>query len=77
MTIKVFEILAEYGGIIGLIIGVPFVVLCVAVIVLWKQNTKNQDRLVSIIEQKVEADTRLSSALVGLKEVIQAQRGGT
>lgn len=76
MSIKIVELLAEHGGAIGLFIGLPFVALCTAVVVLWRQNTKNQDRLVQIIEQKVEADIRLHNALNGLKDVIQAQRGG-
>lgn len=75
MALKVMELLAEHGGAIGLILGVPFVALCAAIVVLWKQNTKNQERLVQLIEQSVRADTSLSSALNGLKDVVQAQRG--
>lgn len=75
MAIKAVELLAEHGGMVGLILGLPFAALCTAIVVLWKQNTKNQERLVQLIEQKVEADTRLGAALDGLKEVIQAQRG--
>jgi hypothetical protein len=75
MAVKVIELMAEHGGMVGLVIGLPFIALCSAIVVLWRQNTKNQERLVHLIEQKVEADTRLVSALDGLKEVIQAQRG--
>lgn len=73
MAVKLLELLAEHGGMVGLMLGVPFITLTVAIVVLWRQNTKNQERLIKIIEQKVEADTKLESALNGLSEVIKAQ----
>ena len=73
MVVKLVELLAEYGGVIGLLIGVPFILLCMAIVVLWRQNSKNQERLIKIIEQKVEADVKLESALNGLAEVIKAK----
>jgi uncharacterized membrane protein YczE len=73
MLVKVLELLAEHGGLVSLIIGIPFVAMASAIVVLWKQNTKNQERLMRLIEQKVEADTKLELAFLSLKEVIQAQ----
>ena len=74
MALKIVELLAEHGGVVGLILGLPFISLCLAIIVLWKQNTKNQERMIKLIEQSVRVDTSLSMALNGLKEVVQAQR---
>jgi len=74
MAMDVIKLLIEHTGAIGLVIGVPFVSLGAAVVVLYRQNQKNQERLIEIIEQKVHADTNLSAALMSLKEVIQAKR---
>lgn len=74
MGMDILKLVIQHSGIVGLIIGVPFVSLAAAVVVLYKQNQKNQERLIEIIEQKVHADTNLSAALMSLKEVIQAKR---
>lgn len=73
MAVKLLELLAEHGGMVGLMLGVPFIALSAAIVVLWKQNTKNQERLIKIIEQKVEADTKLELALNSLTDVVKAK----
>ena len=70
MAIKLLELLAEHGGMLSLIVGTPFVAMAVAINTLWKHNLTNQERVMKLIEQKVEADTKLESALVNLKEII-------
>jgi len=75
MSIKVLELLAEHGGLVALILGVPYVSLAVAVVVLWKHSAKDKERLMVLIESKVEQDAKLEAAFISLKEVIKAKGG--
>ena len=71
--LELLQLIAEHLGAVGLIVGIPFVAMGAAIIVLWRQNNKNIERLMKIIEQNVEANTKLEGALDGLKEVIRAR----
>ena len=75
MAVKVIELLAAHGGIIAIFLGAPYITLLVIINVLWKNSVKDKDRIMKMIESKVEQDAKLGAALVTLKEVIKAQRG--
>lgn len=73
MALKLIEILAEYGGTLAVILGVPYVSLCTAIVVLWRNQNKDKERLMKLIENKVEQDAKLEAAFLSLKEVIKSR----
>jgi hypothetical protein len=66
MSLKFLELLAEHGGILAVVLGVPYVTLLVAVGVLWKNTLKDKERLMLIIENKVAQDAKLQAAFSSL-----------
>lgn len=75
MVIKLLELLAEHGGLFAVLLGIPYISLAAAVVILWKNSNKDKERLLEIIESKVEQDAQLEAAFVSLKELIQSHRG--
>jgi uncharacterized membrane protein YczE len=71
MGAEFIKALTEEGGIIGLLMGVPLVSLATAVIVLYKQTLSTQEKLIKLIEQKVQTDTQMTAALNSLKDMLQ------
>jgi hypothetical protein len=70
MSVEVVKLLAEHAGILGVLIGVPFLAMSSVIVVLWRRINKNEERMLKLIEQKVAADIKLENTLSGLKEVI-------
>lgn len=71
MSIRLLELLAAHGGIVAVVLGVPYLLLVAAVIALWKSNNKDKERILELVESKVEQDARLEAAFKHLKEIIQ------
>lgn len=75
MAVKVLELLGEYAGPLGIIFGIPYATLIAAVVALWRSNQKNTERMMTIVETQVTANTKMASGFDSLKEVLRL-RGG-
>ena len=71
MGAEFIKALANGGGVTGLLMGVSLVSLATAVIVLYKQTLSTQEKLIKLIEQKVQTDTQMTAALNSLKDMLQ------
>ena len=75
MSVEVAKLILEHGGVVSLIVLSPPIALSIAVVVLWRQNNKMQEKVMELVRQKIETDVRLMTALDNLSEVIKAQNG--
>jgi hypothetical protein len=64
MAVELVEQFAKYGGLIGLMIGVMVVGLGSAVVILWKQNAKLQDKLQEVHDARIEESREMNEHLL-------------
>jgi hypothetical protein len=66
MSALVVEKFAQYGGLLGLIVGVMFVALSIAIVSLWKVNNKKDRKIEELQEKRMAESKEMGDSLYDL-----------
>ena len=64
MAIELVKQFAKYGGLIGLLFGVMIVGMLSVIVILWRQNTKLQDKLEEAHDARIEESRDMNELLL-------------
>ncbi|MCK5615389.1 hypothetical protein KAR91_76705, partial [Candidatus Pacearchaeota archaeon] len=63
-VVELIKQLAKYGGLIGLLFGVIVIGFGFAIVFLWRQNSKLQDKLQEVHDSRIEESMEMNGHLL-------------